>query len=245
MQQDERPYHGIPAQRQALVAAGFVPPLFDKTPPVYGKNGAKKASAAGDLEDEPEQIADWSRHWPDAQHRRSPSTPALDLDILNEEAARACEAGARAFRRARRRPSAVGRPPKRAILFRTEVPFSKILGPVTAPNGGADPEKIEFLGAGQQLACFGIHPDTAQPYRWHGGEPGQIRRDDLPLVTTDEARALVADLVELLARDFGYTQPTRRAKGTAHKRGGGSDWADLFDNHAGQSLHDSPVRWPG
>ena len=63
------------------------------------------------------------------------------------------------------------------------------------------------------------------------------------MITADEARALVADLVELLARDFGYTRPTRGKKkgdnGTSNE-GGGSDWADLFDNiHAGQSLHDS------
>jgi hypothetical protein len=188
-----------------------------------------------------EQIDGWTRDWPDAINTGilTKHTPALDADILNEEAARACEDLVR--ERFEERGAVlvrIGKPPKRAVLFRAEVPFSKILANVTAPNGAA--EKIEFLGAGQQLACFGIHPDTKAPYRWHGGEPGSIRRDDLPLITADEARALVADLAELLVRDFGYTRPAKRKGAGSAQASSDATWADLFNNiHEGQSLHDS------
>src|SRR5262245_38401322 len=104
MQQKERPYHvtgqvGQPdacALRRALVAAGFTPlPLFGKAPPAFGKNGAKKGlggwqhlEAVTD-----EQIEGWERDWPDAINTGilTKHTPALDLDIYNEEAAIACE----------------------------------------------------------------------------------------------------------------------------------------------------------
>ena len=63
----------------------------------------------------------------------------------------------------------IGKAPKRAIPFRTEVPFAKITANVVAPHGRT--EKIEFLGDGQQVVAFGIHPETKQRYNWHGGEP--------------------------------------------------------------------------
>ena len=225
--QDERPYHAggrlgqpsdVVALRRALVAAGFTPlPLFGKAPPSYGKNGAKKGLGGWQhLEDvSAEQIDDWSRHWPDAINTGilTAYTPPLDLDILNEEAARACEDLVRAqFEERGFVLVRIGLPPKRAILFRTETPFKEILFPSSRPTATEKSEKIEFLGNGQQLACFGIHPDTEQPYRWHGGEPGQVRRDDLPLITAAEAEALVEDLVGLLIKDFGYNR--RRSAST-------------------------------
>ena len=113
------------------------------------RTAPRRAWAAGrHLEDvSSEQIDDWSRHWPDASNTGvlTKHAPALDLDILNEEAARACEDLVRErFEEHGAVLVRIGRPPKRAILFRTEVPFSKILGPVTAPNGGADPRRSNF-----------------------------------------------------------------------------------------------------
>jgi hypothetical protein len=100
----------------------------------------------------------------------------------------------------------IGLPPKRAILFHTTEPFKKLSVTLIAPNG--KDEKIEFLGDGQQLACFGIHPDTREPYRWHGGEPGQIAREDLPHIREEEARTLLEDIAELLIREHGYERKT-------------------------------------
>jgi putative DNA primase/helicase len=237
------------ALRLALAAAGFIPiPLFGKAPPTFGKNNSRKGLSGWQKLDTvtDEMLALWERTWPDAVNTGilTRTTPALDLDILNEEAARAAEDLVR--RRFEERGTIlvrIGLPPKRAILFCTDTPFAKILVNLVAANGSAEkPEKLEFLGDGQQLAAFGIHPDTGQPYRWHGGEPGQVQREDLPLITDDEARALVAELVELLVRDFGYSRPTKRKRRSGAQTDGGSttDWADLVSNiRDGQALHDS------
>ena len=71
----------------------------------------------------------------------------------------------------------VGKPPKRAIVFRTSQPFNKITALLLAPNEDyATPDRpvrpgqrIEFLGVGQQIVVDGIHPDTREPYRWGDG----------------------------------------------------------------------------
>src|SRR5262249_6144045 len=192
-----------------------------------------------------EMIVMWAKTWPDAVNTGvlTRSVPTLDLDILNEEAARACEDFARErYEEAGYVLARIGKPPKRAIPFRTEEPFDKIVVNLTAPNGSA--EKIEFLSNGQQVVVAGIHPETNQPYRWHGGEPGKIAREELPCLREAEAQALVDDIVELLVRDFGYTHaPGRPGKGAGNggdRGGGGADCQYLFDNiRAGRELHDS------
>ena len=194
--------------RRRLRAASYDPlPCSGKRPVIEAWQKRFETSDA--------DIDIWSKLYPNANNTGilTRTTPALDLDILNEEAARAAEDLVR--RRFEERGSVlvrIGQPPKRAIPFRTDTPFAKILVNLVALNGSPDPEKIECLCDGQQLVVAGIHPDTKQPYRWHGGEPGQIRHDDLPLITGDEARALVAELVELLVRDFGYSRPTKRKR---------------------------------
>jgi putative DNA primase/helicase len=171
-------------------------------------------------------LEDWSRNCPSANNTGilTKLVPTLDLDLLQEDAAIAAENMVRErfdglgsiLRR-------IGRPPKRAILFRTKDPFKKLTTVFTATNG-ADPEKIEFLGDGQQVVAHGIHPDTQAEYLWdNGGDPTTIAYEKLPLITAEQARQLQDDVVAMLARDFGYvvgTPPkktsTTRAK-TARK----------------------------
>src|SRR5215472_11924815 len=153
-------------RRLQLVATGYTPvPLFGKVPPSYGKNNKRKGlSGWQNLQDiTAEQVEMWSRTWPDARNTGCLTRlmPALDLDILNEDAVCAIEDHVRErFEERGHVLVRIGKPPKRAVLFRTIEPFPKILVNVVAPNGQA--EKIEFLGAGQQLACFGTHPETKQ-----------------------------------------------------------------------------------
>src|SRR5262249_30714660 len=130
----------------------------------------------------------------------------------------------------------IGLPPKRAIPFRSEEPFDKIAVNLIAPNG-SEGQKIEFLCNGQQVVVAGIHPDTKRLYRWHGGKPGEIKREDLPYTREAEARALVDDLVELLLHDFGYTREAevgnKKTTGNGGDAGAASDWAsadDLIDH---------------
>jgi hypothetical protein len=168
--------------------------------------------------------------------------PTLDIDITNAVAAEAIENLVRSRFEARGCILVrTGKPPKRAILFRTPTPFRKIIGKITAPDGSAD-QKIEFLCDGQQIVVAGIHPDTRQPYCWHGGAPGAIKYDELPSLRPEEAQALVADAVELLCRNFGYGRATERPRNAngSDDGNGAADWGYLADNiRSGRELHDS------
>ena len=145
-----------------------------------------------------------------------------------------------------------GLAPKAAIPFRTIEPFSKIAVTVVAPGGDpAKPEKIEFLGAGQQFVAYGIHPDTRSPYIWADSEPLRHEQQELPYIREEEARALADHIVDaILVPDFGYTRakgrPGKRRKGNgaaaadAEAGGGADDWAALVSSiQRGQELHDS------
>ena len=229
------------ALRQALADAGFSPiPCQGKRPPMEGWE--KK------LITNPAEIVMWARLFPNADNAGilTRTTPTIDSDILNPEAAEAIEALIR--ERLEERGYILvrtGRAPKRAIPLRTDAPFKKIVGNVIAPDGSK--QKVELLGDGQQVVVFGIHPETGRPYGWHGGEPGTVRWEELPYITEAEARALIKDIVELLVAEFGYTRPSRRAKDGARPHNGastetvaGTGWGQLIGNiHDGIELHDS------
>src|SRR5262249_16636990 len=99
----------------------------------------------------------------------------------------------------------IGRAPKRALLFRTDEPFKKIIRSFSYPNSDPKhPPKIEILCDGQQVVCSGIHSVTQKPYSWHGGEPGQIKREDLPYIREADASAFLDDAAALLIREFNF-----------------------------------------
>jgi hypothetical protein len=130
-------------------------------------------------------------------------TPLLDIDILREDCARALED----FLREQWEERGVilvrfGKPPKRGIIFRTDEPFKKILVDFKVDTG-ADTQRLEFLGAGQQFVAHGIHPETRKPYSWFGGNLWDIERADLPYIRAEDAQAIVA-AAAAIARDFGY-----------------------------------------
>jgi hypothetical protein len=150
-------------------------------------------------------------------------TPTFDIDILNPDAAAAVEDLARErFEERGKLLTRTGLAPKRAIPFRTDIPFRKKLVLLTPPNGGEE-QRIEFLGEGQQFLGFGTHPDTRKPYHWFGGELGPTRREDLPDISETEAQQLVDDAVALLIRDYGYTlaSPDTCANGSSSARSNG------------------------
>ena len=226
-------------RRLLLLRAGFTPvPLHGKIPPLQSWQTLADVT--------PEQIGMWARSWPDAGNTGALTArmPAFDVDIVNEDAARAVEDLVRdRYADAGVLMTRIGRAPKRAFLFRAAEAFDKI-GINLIDRNGKQGEKLEFLADGQQVVLFGIHPDTRKPYRWHGGKPGQIKLDDLPAIRRDEAQALIEAAVELLVRDFGYKPaPTRRrpreGNGAAAEAAAG-DWQFLIDNiRAGRQLHDS------
>jgi hypothetical protein len=230
----------VAALRLELAARGYVCiPLHGKIPPLENWQRVERVDRA--------QVEMWAKSWPDAVNTGilCKDTPTLDLDILDPDAVRAIvdylheQFDERGYVDVR-----TGLAPKAAVLFRTVQPFGKIVANVVAPNG--KPEKIEFLGNGQQVAAYGIHPQTGRAYAWHGGEPLQHEHQELPHITEEEARSLVAYIVnEILVAQFGYT----RSKGGKKVNGptaavdtdtGVNDWSDLVGNIvAGENLHDS------
>ncbi len=84
-----------------------------------------------------------------AQHRRArKNTPALDIDLMDEDACEAIETLVGQLFEDGRILVRIGKAPKRLIPFRTGAPFKKLILAVTAPNGTKG--KLEFLGDGQQ-----------------------------------------------------------------------------------------------
>jgi len=187
------------AIRLQLKAAGFSPlPLNGKAPSsVEGWQNKHGATA--------EEIRLWEKLYP-YDHNTGLLTrlvPTIDIDIMHPEAAEAIEALAREhFEEHGDILVRIGKAPKRAIMLRTDEPFSKLTRGFAWPNGSG---QIEVLADGQQVVAFGVHPDTKQPYRWHGGEPGAVNREDLPYVRQGDIEKFLDAASALLVEQFGFT----------------------------------------
>jgi hypothetical protein len=194
-------------RRLSLRAADFAPvPLNGKTPEIAGWQRLGDATE--------HEIIRWEKTRPAHSNTGilTRRTPGYDIDILDEECAAAIERMLRErYEDDNRFLVRFGRWPKRLIPFRTDEPFDKIAVALIAPDG-AKGQKIEVLCDGQQFVCFGVHPETGQEYVWFGGEPGEVKREELPSITAAEAREIVAAAVEI-AEQHGYRrEPTAPAK---------------------------------
>ena len=233
--------------RYRLLNSGYAPvPIINrgKQPPMEGWEKLLGTNRA--------EIELWTRLFPDSGGTGllCRYMPALDIDILNPEAAEAVEALVRErFEEKGRVLVRIGLAPKRAIPFRASIPFKKISASLIAPNGDTK-QKLEFLGDGQQLVAFGLHEKTGQPYRWFGDEPGDVKLCELPYIEQADAHRLFEDALALINREHGYrTAPTRKRKAATGNgqdttdAGGADDWAHLLANiHNGRELHDSLCR---
>jgi hypothetical protein len=223
--------------RLALVDHGFTPiPVMGKAPPFRSWQKVENVSRS--------MLEAWGRNWPRASNTGilTRVTPTIDIDILNEPAAIAAEDLARErFEERGYFLVRIGKPPKRAIPFRTLQSFAKLTTNFDVA-AGADAEKIEFLADGQQVVAHGIHPGTLKPYSWFGGDLTIIGYDELPYISAEEAEQLQRDVAELLIRDFNYVvaagRPAHKNNGTPQNHAG--DWQSLVDSIlAGNDLHAS------
>jgi hypothetical protein len=214
--------------RLRLRAAGFSSlPLNGKVPEIDGWQRLGDASE--------HEIRRWATTRPAHTNTGilTRLTPGFDADILDEECAIAIERMLRdIFEEDSRFLVRFGRLPKRLIPFQTDEPFEKILVKLIAPDG-ATGQRIEVLCDGQQFVAYGIHPDTGKPYSWFGGEPGEVRREDLPPLIAAKAREIVNAAVEI-AEQHGYRrEQTKKAKLKANPNGAGSpaDWIVDYLDH--------------
>jgi hypothetical protein len=197
--------HCATVYRKCLRAAGYSPlPVNGKAPPIPGW---QDIAATDDI------IITWEDKYPNATNTGilTGNTPAIDIDVLDSAAADELEqiaeriVGISAVR--------IGRAPKRAMLFRTDVPFDKFSTQFfVSPDGRI--HKVEILGRGQQLVVQGIHPDTLSPYTWQGGEPGpQLKRDALPELSAEKANEFIVAATQYMS-GLGWT-PKKKPNGGA------------------------------
>jgi hypothetical protein len=96
-----------------------------------------------------------------------------------------------------------------ALCYYNRDPISKITVGGIAPGGDEATPLVEFLGTGQQVAAYGIHPGTLKPYDW----PNDVFDCDLlgtpltslPPVTPDLLRH-AANAVAATLADLGYRE---------------------------------------
>ena len=203
------------ARRLAMRAHGYSPlPLNGKAPKIASW---QKRSDATDRE-----IIAWARVRPAETNTGllTRNNLAFDIDILSsaEVADAVADLIAEELRDRGVLMVRFGRRPKRAIVCRTASPFKKIK--VELDSFFTDPETgeirhdaIEILGDGQQLACFGEHPDTKQPYEWLDGSPADVPASELPSIAEADARAIVDKVVAMLGERFGI-KPRSEPKAT-------------------------------
>lgn len=108
-----------------------------------------------------------------------------------------------------------GAAPKTAIPFRIDA-GAKTTSQVIRPTGKApltakgNPkiEQVEVHAEGRQFVAYGIHPDTQQPYHWHGLHPAEAVNghvEALPYVTSEE----IASFLKWVGERFGPTEPAQ------------------------------------
>jgi hypothetical protein len=193
------------ARRKQLLAAGYSPlPVNGKAPPLAGWQDVQATN---------ELINVWKDKFDDATNTGilTRTTPAIDIDVLVPAVADELEKIAQQMIG----PSVarIGQAPKRAMLYRADLPFDKLATPVyTSPDGRV--HKVEVLCSGQQIVIHGKHPITGTPYTWLGPEPGpRLKRDALPLLSAEKAAEYIG-AAERCMSAHGWT-PKKKANGDA------------------------------
>ena len=198
--------------RKRLLAAGYRPlPVNGKVPPIKGW---------GDIQATDAIIDRWAIEYADATNTGiiTRTAPAVDIDVFDDVVADELQKlaeqmiGAGAVR--------TGRAPKRALLFRADASFDKIVTPVfVSPDGRT--HKVEILSWGQQIVVHGIHPETHAPYTWRDIEPGpDLKVGALPLLTVEKANEFIAAAAQCMSA-HGWT---------SKKKPNGADTGRLLDS---------------
>ena len=139
---------------------------------------------------------------------------ALDMDIMDDDVALklqdfALELTGLTLQR-------FGLEPKSLLLYRTDEPFKKITSRTYLD--GDNEHKVEVLADGQQFVAFHIHPDTGKPYYWVDGiSPADIAADELPVLSVDQAHAIVAEF-ERIAIELWDVKPRAKKETSASER---------------------------
>lgn len=121
---------------------------------------------------------------------RTARFPCIDIDVMDLALARAVTEYAAATLGSS--PVRYGRTPKRALFYRTEVPFRKKRLQFKDAKGVE--HAVEVLGAGQYAVIAGLHP-SGEAYRWDE-EPTTL--DALPWITEEQVLDFLRELEGVL-----------------------------------------------
>jgi hypothetical protein len=189
----------VTSLRLRLRANGFSPlPLMGKAPAMEKWTEKLHCTDA--------EIQLWPKLWHFAHNTGvlAKFAPGIDIDLMDEAAAKAVEDLAREFLEELGDVHVrFGQPPRRLIPLRTDEPFTK-LSRRFKPRGNDEDPKLEILADGQQYVVHGIHPNTRLPYRWFGGDIETIRRETLPYVRREDMVRFLDAVTRLLTEEFGY-----------------------------------------
>jgi hypothetical protein len=193
------------AYRKQLLAAGYSPlPVNGKAPPISGWQ---------DIQATEDVINDWEDNYANATNTGilTRTTPAIDIDVLDPGVADKLQQIAKQMIGVS--PVRIGQAPKRALLYRTDLPFDKLATPIYISSDG-HAHKVEVLCSGQQIVVKGIHPVTQSPYSYLGSEPGpELKREALQLLTAEKAREFII-AAERCMSAHGWT-PKKKTNGAA------------------------------
>lgn len=142
---------------------------------------------------------------------------AIDVDVYNSDVANEIEKLAR-DRLGERTLVRYGQRPKRVLLYRTATPLKKKMTRGYALNAllSTAASKVELLGDGQQVVCFGIHPVTQRAYEWeHGASPLDYPLSSLPAVDEPTVDTFIAAAEALLAAHGTLVHKAKREPGGA------------------------------
>lgn len=152
------------------------------------------------------------REWLETDHASdgvgiaTKDTPAVDLDIRDEELVLRVEAKAREI--LGDAPMRIGAPPKRVLLYRADEPFKKMRSHKYIDDSDfPELHQIEILGDGQQVVAFHMHPDTKKPYIWPNDDgPDVTPADELQVITAEQCQELIDWFQNLVAEEYpGWT----------------------------------------
>lgn len=140
-------------------------------------------------------------------------TPVIDIDVQDAEAVEAIKRIVQeeitGFI-----PERIGRAPKSMLVFKTDVPFTKVMTPFYISPDGAT-HRTEVLGSGQQFVAEAIHPDTDAPYDWGPLDLTDVPREMLPSLYVDTARRICARVEAEVFIPLGWTRKGVGADGDA------------------------------
>lgn len=155
--------------------------------------------------------------------------PCIDSDIESPDIARAVQDTlTRLFPSA---PLRVGKSPKFALAFRTEVPFREIVLVVRSMENGDERGQIEIKADKRHYVISGLHPSTKRQYEWtDGGRTGGAEilaaraPQSLPLLNAEDVADRVIPELNAALRVHGvYVEQ--------HGRGHVSDVASPAQEH--------------